>query len=462
MSTEPLTTAVSLDALRSAVDCPVVTPTDAGYDDARRVYNGMIDLRPAAVVQCRTVGDVVATVNAAREQGIELAVRGGAHSVPGFGTTDGGIVCDLSAMAAVDVDPEARTARVGGGAKLHDLDAATHAHGLATPAGIISTTGVGGLTLGGGIGHLSRRFGLSCDNLLGAEVVTASGDVVRASESENADLFWALRGGSGNFGVVTSFEFRLHEVQDVYGGPIFYPVDRAGEVMAIYREFIKTAPEELGAFFAFQIAPPLEFIPAERHGETMCLIVTCWSGDPEDGPAAIAPLLDAAPVVAQGLGVMPYPALNSAFDALLPPGLQHYWKAAFVTDLTDDAIRAHLTWGPQVPCVESTMHLYPINGASQRVPADATAWGHRDASFACVIAGMWPDPADNEANTAWVRSYYDGIAPHSEPGGYVNFLSDDDASRRPDSYGTSYERLREVKRRYDPTNVFRRNQNIEP
>jgi FAD/FMN-containing dehydrogenase len=462
MSPERLTTAVSLDTLRSAVDCPVVTSTDPGYDDARRVYNGMIDLRPAAIVQCRTVGDVVATVNAAREQGLELAVRGGAHSVPGFGTTDGGIVCDLSAMAAVDVDPHARTARVGGGATLHDLDAATHAHGLATPAGIISTTGVGGLTLGGGIGHLSRRFGLSCDNLLGAEVVTAGGDVVRASESENADLFWALRGGSGNFGVVTEFEFRLHEVKDVYGGPIFYPVDRAGEVMAIYREFIETAPEELGAFFAFQIAPPLEFIPAEHHGETMCLIVTCWSGDPDDGPSAVAPLLDAAPVVAQGLGVMPYPALNSAFDALLPPGLQHYWKAAFVTDLTDDAIRAHLTWGPEVPCVESTMHLYPINGASQRVPSDATAWGHRDASFACVIAGMWPDPADTDANTAWVRSYFDAVSPHSEPGGYVNFLSDDDAARRRDSYGTSYERLREVKRRYDPTNVFRRNQNIEP
>lgn len=456
MSTEATTT------LMDAVDCPVVTPADAGYDDARRVYNGMIDMRPTAIVQCQTVGDVAATIVAARESGLELAVRGGAHSVPGFGTTDGGIVCDLSAMNAIDVDVQAMTARVEGGATLHDLDAATHAHGLATVGGIISSTGVGGLTLGGGIGHLSRRFGLACDNLISAEVVMASGDVVRASESENADLFWALRGGSGNFGVVTAFEFRLHEVKDVYGGPIFYSVEHAGDVLRFYREFIATAPEELGAFFAFQIAPPLEFIAPEHHGETMCLIVTCWSGDPDEGLNAIAPLLDAAPVVAHHLGVMPYPALNSAFDPLLPPGLQHYWKAAFVTELTDAAVDAHLTWGPRVPCVESTMHLYPINGASRRVPDDATAWGHRNASFACVIAGMWPDSADNDANIAWVRDYYAAISPQSEPGGYVNFLSADDGSRTRDNYGANYERLRAVKRAYDPANLFRRNQNIQP
>ncbi|NLP83354.1 FAD-binding oxidoreductase [Microbacterium sp. CFH 90308] len=456
MSTETPTTLLEM------IECPVITPTDPGYDEARRVYNGMIDMRPAAIVRCQTVGDVIATVNAARESGLELAIRGGAHSVPGFGTTDGGIVCDLSAMTAVDVDPQAMTARVGGGATLHDLDAATYAHGLATVGGIISSTGVGGLTLGGGIGHLSRRFGLACDNLIAAEVVTAGGEVVRAEESENPDLFWALRGGSGNFGVVTAFEFSLHEVKDVYGGPIFYPVEHAGEVLRFYREFIATAPEDLGAFFAFQIAPPLEFIPAEHHGETMCLIVTCWSGDPDKGPEAIAPLLDAAPVVAQHIGVMPYPTLNSAFDALLPAGLQHYWKAAFVTELKDAAIVAHLKWGPKLPCVESTMHLYPIDGASHRVPADTTAWGHRNASFACVIAGMWPDPADNDTNIAWVHDYYEAIAPLSEPGGYINFLSADDGTRARDNYGANYERLRAVKRAYDPTNVFHRNQNIQP
>lgn len=448
--------------LMSRVSCPVVTPADPAYDEARVVYNGMIDLRPAAIVQCRSVEDVVATVDVARESGVELAVRGGAHSVPGFGTTDGGIVCDLRAMSGVEVDPYAMTARVGGGATWHEVDAATHGYGLATTGGIISTTGVGGLTLGGGIGHLARRHGLSCDNLIGAEVVTAAGEVLHASEHENADLFWALRGGSGNFGVVTAFDFRLHAVGDIYGGPIFYPVDHAAEVLAFYRDFIASAPEELGAFFAFQIAPPLEFIPAERHGETMCLVVTCWSGDPQEGEAVVAPLLEAAPVAAQHLGTMPYPDLNSAFDALLPAGLQHYWKAAFVSELTDEAIAAHGAWGPQVPCVESTMHLYPINGASQRVSEDATAWGHRDASFACVIAGMWPDPADSERNTAWVRDYYAAIAPHSEPGGYVNFLSGDDSAHTRDNYGRNYRRLREVKRTYDPGNLFRRNQNIEP
>lgn len=448
--------------LATRVDCPVITPADPAYDEARRVYNGMIDLRPAAIVACGTVADVVGTVDVARESGLELAVRGGAHSVPGFGTTDGGIVCDLSALSYVEVDPDTRTARVGGGATWHQLDAATHQHGLATTGGIISSTGVGGLTLGGGIGHLSRRFGLACDNLIAAEVVTAAGEVVRASEDEHPDLFWALRGGSGNFGVVTGFEFRLHEVREIWGGPIFFPVEHAGAVMERYRKVIAAAPDELGAFVAFQIAPPLEFIPAEHHGETMCLVVTCWSGDPDEGPSMVAPLLDAAPVAAQHLGPMPYPDLNSAFDALLPKGLQHYWKAAFVTELTDEAIEAHLAWGPQVPCVESTMHLYPIDGACQRVDADATAWGHRDASFACVIAGMWPDPADNEANIAWVRGYHDAIAPHSEPGGYVNFLSGDDAARLPASYGGGFERLQEVKRAWDPGNLFRRNQNIQP
>ena len=451
-----------LASLTSRVDGTVVTPADAAYDEARAVYNGMVDLRPLAIVQCRTVGDVIASVNAARESGLELAVRGGGHSVPGFGTTDGGLVCDLSELRAVDVDPQALTARVEGGATWHDFDAEAHKHGLATTGGIISTTGVGGLTLGGGIGHLTRRFGLSCDNVISADVVTAEGRLVHASEDENPELFWALRGGSGNFGVVTAFEFRMHEVDEVYGGPIFYPVEHAGAVLSFYREFIKSAPEQLGAFFAFQIAPPLEFIPAERHGETMCLIVTCWTGAPEGAEAAVAPLLTAAPVAAHHLGTMPYPDLNSAFDALLPAGLQHYWKAAFVSELTADAIDAHLAWGPKVPCVESTMHLYPLNGASHRVPADSTAWGHRDASFACVIAGMWPDAADNDRNIDWVRSYYDAVSPHSEPGGYVNFLSADDQSQAPSNYGANYERLLAVKRQYDPTNLFHRNQNIEP
>jgi FAD/FMN-containing dehydrogenase len=458
-----MTTTATTDMTRlEGVRGPVIVPADLAYDEARKVYNGMIDRRPAAVIRCADVADVIAAVGFARDEGLDLSVRGGGHSVPGFGTNDAGIVCDLSGMRGTRVDPARRTTRAEGGCTWGDLDHATHAFGLATTGGIISTTGVAGLTLGGGIGHLARGHGLSCDNLISADVVTADAQLVTASEEQNEDLFWALRGGGGNFGVVTSLEFRLHPVGEIYGGPIFYPVEHAGEVMRFYREFIAQAPEELGAFFAFQIAPPLPFIPEDRHGETMCLIVTCWSGPIDEGEQAIAPLLDVAPVAAQHVGPMPYPALNGAFDALLPAGLQHYWKADFVSELTDDAVAAHVEHGPRVPCVESTMHLYPIDGACHQVASDATAFAYRDARFACVIAGMWPDPADNERNTAWVRDYWETIHPHSELGGYVNFMAGDDQDRIRDNYRGNYDRLAEVKRAYDPENLFRMNQNIEP
>jgi FAD/FMN-containing dehydrogenase len=454
--------AVSEDELRASLRGPLIGPEDPSYHEARKVYNGMIDRQPAAIIRCADVADVIAAVGFAREQGLDLSVRGGSHSVPGFGTNDGGIVCDLSEMRGTRVDPERRTVRAEGGCTWGDLDHATHAFGLATTGGIISTTGIAGLTLGGGIGHLARGCGLSCDNLISADVVTADGALVAASETDNADLFWALRGGGGNFGVVTSLEYRLHPVGEIYGGPIFYPVEHAGEVMSFYREFIAQAPEELGAFFAFQIAPPLPFIPADRHGETMCLIVACWAGPVEEGERAVAPLLDAAPLAAQHVGPIPYPALNSAFDALLPAGLQHYWKADFVSELTDEAIAAHVEHGPRVPCVEATMHVYPIDGACHRVASDATAFAYRDARFACVIAGMWPDPADNERNTTWVRDYWEAIHPHSEVGGYVNFMAGDDQDRIRDNYRGNFDRLAELKLHYDPQNLFHMNQNIDP
>ena len=450
------------EELRASLRGELIGPEDRAYDEARKVYNGMIDRRPAAIVRCADVADVIAVVGLAREEGLDVSVRGGGHSVPGFGTNDGGLVCDLSGMRGTRVDPERRTVRAEGGCTWGDLDHATHPFGLATTGGIISTTGVAGLTLGGGIGHLARGCGLSCDNLISADVVTADGQLVTASEGRNADLFWALRGGGGNFGVVTSLEFGLHPVGEIYGGPIFYPVEHAGDVMRFYREFIAEAPEELGAFFAFQIAPPLPFIPEDRHGETMCLIVTCFTGPVEDGEKAIAPLLEVAPVAAQHVGPMPYPALNGAFDALLPPGLQQYWKADFVAELTDAAIAAHVEFGPRVPCVEATMHMYPIDGACHRVENDATAFAYRDARFACVIAGMWPDPADNERNIAWVRDYWQAIHPHSEVGGYVNFMAGDDQDRIRDNYRGNYDRLAEAKRRYDGQNLFRMNQNINP
>jgi FAD/FMN-containing dehydrogenase len=450
-------------SLRERVQGRVITRGDDGYDEARRVFNAMIDRHPAAIVQPANAQDVAAAVNYAREAGLDLAVRGGGHSVPGFGTVDDGIVIDLSGMRTVAVDPVTRRARAAGGATWADFNTATAAHGLASTGGVVSTTGVGGLTLGGGIGYLARGLGLACDNLVSAEVVTADGQIVTASERENEDLFWALRGGSGNFGVATLLEFRLHPVSDVYGGPMFFDMADAQTVLRFYRDWIKDAPEAFGGFPAFQIAPPLPFIPEKRHGEAMLAFITCWAGPLDQGEAVLKALHDVAPVVAEHVGPVPYAALNSAFDALYPPGaLQHYWKANFVRELTDDAIAAHLEWGPKVPVVNSTVHIYPINGACHRVPGDATAFAHRDATFATVIAGMWPDPAQNEANIAWVRAYYDATAPHSETGGYVNFMSGDDQGRVPANYGANYERLRDVKRTYDPDNLFHMNQNIKP
>ena len=455
-------TVIELDQLREDVAGDVVAPGDEGYDEVRKVYNEMIDRRPAVVVRCSSTSDVVAAVNLARENGLDLAVRGGGHSVPGFGTCDDGVVIDLSGMRTVTVDATSRTARAEGGATWGDFNDATHAHGLATTGGIISTTGVGGLTLGGGIGYLARAFGLSCDNLLSAEVVTADGRSVLANEDENADLFWALRGGGGNFGVVTSFEFRLHPVETIYGGPMFFEVDDAATVLRFYREFIADAPEEFGGFPAWQIAPPLPFIPEDRHGDTFLAFIACWAGPLDQGEAMLKPLHDVAPVVAEQVGEMPYPALNSAFDALVPPGMQHYWKANFVNELNDAMVDAHVEHGPKVPVVNSTVHIYPINGACHRVSPDATAFAYRDANFANVIAGMWPDPSQNEANIRWVRDYYDATAPLSEEGGYINFMAGDDQDRIKANYRGNYDRLVQVKRTYDPDNLFHLNQNIRP
>jgi FAD/FMN-containing dehydrogenase len=452
----------TIDQLRERVRGPVVGPDDEGYDEARAVYNAMIDRRPAVVVRAANAGDVMAAVDHARENGLDLSVRGGGHSVPGFGTNDGGVVIDLSGMRGVRVDPDARTARAEGGATWGDFNAATHALGLATTGGIISTTGIGGLTLGGGIGYLCRGFGLSLDNLISADVVTADGRLLIASERKHEDLFWAIRGGGGNFGVATSLEYALHPVDEIYGGPMFFELSDAGDVLRWYRDFIVDAPEAFGGFPAFQIAPPLPFIPEDRHGDTFLAFVACWAGPLDEGETVLRSLRDAAPIVAEHVGPMPYPALNAAFDGLVPPGLQHYWKANFVTELTDDIIEAHLKHGPEVPVVNSTMHIYPINGACHRVASDATAFGHRDANFATVIAGMWPDPAQNEANIRWVKDYYAATAPHSEEGGYVNFAADDDAGRVKANYGSNYDRLVAIKGTYDPGNLFHMNQNIAP
>ena len=454
--------AMSLTELREQARGDVVGPADDGYDEARAVHNGMIDRRPAVVVRVVNVGDVMATVRFARENDMPIAIRGGGHSGPGFGTVDDGAVIDFSTMRTVRVDPRNRTARADAGVTWGDMNAATYPFGLATPGGIISTTGIAGLTLGGGIGYLTRGCGLSLDNLISVDVVTADGSFVVASEDENADLFWALRGGGGNFGVVTSFEYRLHPVKDVYWGPMFYEVEETANILRFFRDYIKDAPEEMGVFPAFQIAPPLPFIPEDRHGDMFAAMVACWAGPLEEGEAQFKAFHEVAEVKAEMVGPIPFPAINGAFDALFPKGLRQYWKGNFVRELTDEAIAAHVAHGPNAPTASSSMHLYPIDGACHRVAADATAFGHRDANFSMVMLAGWEDPADDEANIGWVRGYADAVTPHSEAGGYVNFMSADDDGRVAANYGANFERLHAVKQKYDPDNVFRVNQNIVP
>jgi FAD/FMN-containing dehydrogenase len=373
----------------------LITPESENYDAARKIYNAMIDKRPALIVRCRDVADVIAAVNYGREKDLPVAIRGGSHNVGGFSMVDDGLVIDLSLMRWVRVDAKARTARVGGGCQWGDVDHATHAYGMAVPAGVISTTGVGGLTLGGGIGYLTRKYGLTLDNLISADVVTADGRALTASASENEDLFWALRGGGGNFGVVTSFEFQLHPVSMVFGGPIFFAADSAGDVLRAYREFIAEAPLELGAFFAYQIIPPVPIFPENLHLQTMCLIMNHYSGPMEKAESVIAPIKKFAPVTLENVGPLPHPVVNSLFDALLPPQmLQHYWKADFINEISDEQIAIHQEYGPKVPSWQSTMHIYPLNGVSKEVGRTDTAYTFRDADFTHIIAAMYPDPAD--------------------------------------------------------------------
>jgi FAD binding domain/Berberine and berberine like len=452
-------TTIETNELRGRMSGPVVTPDDATYDEVRAIYNGMIDRRPAAIARCRSVADVQAALDAGRCSGLPIAVRGGGHNGPGFGTVDGGLVIDLSPMNTVAVDPAARTARVRGGATWGAVDAAAHGHGLATPSGIISTTGVGGLTLGGGHGYLSRKYGLTIDNLLQAEVVLADGRVVTASETEHPDLFWALRGGGGNFGVVTSFVFRLHPVTDVVAGPTVWPVAATTDVLSWYRDFLPAQHEDLYGFFAIMTIPPGDPFPPELHLQPSCGIVWCYTGDPADADAAFAPVRDMSPQW-EGIGSVPYPGLQSAFDALYPKGLQWYWRGDFVRTVPDEAVAAHARFARQLPSMHSTMHLYPIDGAVRRVGPGDTAWSYRDVTWSQVIVGVDPDPANAAGITQWTVDYWEATHPYSAGGAYVNFMMDEGQDRVRATYQGNYDRLAEVKATYDPENVFRINQNI--
>jgi FAD/FMN-containing dehydrogenase len=439
------------------------SPEDAGYDQARAVYNAMIDRRPGLIARAANEADVAKVVSFAAAHDLLLAVRGAGHNGAGLGTVDDGLVLDLAALKSIAVDPGARTVRVGGGCTWAEVDAATGEHGLATPSGIISSTGVGGLTLGGGIGHLTRRCGLTIDNLLEAEVVLASGESVRASADENPDLFWAIRGGGGNFGVVTSFLFRLHEVGTIVGGPTFWAVEDAAEVLRAYREFLPNAPRELNGFFAFASVPPAPPFPEELHLRKVCGVVWCYAGPAEDAAAAMAPLLEAVPEpLLHGVQEMPLPALQGAFDPVYPAGDQWYWRADFVDEIPDAAVETHAKFGAEMPTWQSTMHLYPVDGAAHDVASSETAWAYRGANWGSVFAGVSNDPADAEKIKSWCVDYFEALHPYSAGGAYVNMMMDEGQERVRASYGANYDRLTRVKASYDPTNLFRVNQNIVP
>ncbi len=442
----------------------LIGPSDSGYEEARKVYNAMIDRRPALIAQCTGPDDVAKVIGFARNHDLRIAVRGGGHNGAGLGTVDGGVVIDLSPIKGIEVDPAARTVRVGGGCTWGEVDAATNPHGLATPSGIISTTGVGGLTLGGGLGHLTRKCGLSIDNLLEAEIVLANGERVRASAGENPDLYWAIRGGGGNFGVVTEFKFRLHDVGTIVGGPTFWPVEASAEVLSVYRDFLPSAPRELNGFFAFATVPPAEPFPEAIHLRKVCGVVWCYAGDDEDAAAkAMAPLLDnVSEPLMHGVQPMPHPMLQGAFDALYPKGDQWYWRADFVNEIPDEAVAEHARYGAEMPTMQSTMHMYPIDGAAHDVESEDTAWSYRDATWGAVFAGVDPDPGNVDKIRTWTVDYHEALHPYSAGGAYVNMMMDEGQERVRASYRDNYERLARIKAEYDPENTFRVNQNIEP
>lgn len=449
-----------IQAFKLTLRGKIVLPKDDNYNKTRKVYNGMINKHPGMFVMCVDVADVIAAVNFGRENNLLIAVRGGGHNGGGLGLCEDGLVIDLSGLKFVRVDTSNNTVRVGGGNLWGEVDHATHPFGLAVPAGIISTTGVGGLTLGGGVGHLSRKYGLTIDNLLEADMVLADGSFVTVNKNQNTDLFWAIRGGGGNFGIVTSFKFQAHKVKTVIGGPTLWPIERTEEIMAWYDKFINSAPDELNGFIATMIIPGPPF-PDFLHGNQYCGIVWCYTGSQEEFNKLIKPAMDLEPVFAH-VGEMPYPAIQTLFDGLFPPGLQWYWRADFFKELGPEIRKQHLKFGSTIPTPLSQMHLYPISGAASRIGAEETPWAYRDAKYAGVIVGVSPESKDASKITKWCKNYWEALHEYSSGGAYSNFMMDEGDERVKASYKHNYTRLVKIKKQYDPTNLFRVNQNIKP
>jgi FAD/FMN-containing dehydrogenase len=453
----------AVEALKAATRGQVFQPGDSGFDEARQIWNGMIDRRPALIVRCAGVADVRRAVAFARDHDLLLAVRGGGHNIAGSAVCDDGLVVDCSAMKSVRIDPAARRAYVEPGATLGDFDHEAQAFGLATPLGINSTTGVAGLTLGGGFGWLSRRFGMSVDNLVSADVVTADAELVHASASENEDLFWAIRGGSGNFGVVTMFEFALHPVgPEVFGGLVVFPLAQAKDAIMQYRAAAKEMPEELTVWSVARLAPPLPFLPPEVHGKPMIAFAICYTGPIESGPAAVEAVRRFGTPLGEHLGPMPYAMWQKTFDPLLAPGARNYWKSHNLAELPDGLIDALITAIGELPSPECEIFFGQIGGQTERVAVDATAYPNRDAKFVMNVHGRWSDARDDDRCIAWARAFFAASAPFALGSVYVNFLTEDEGDRVGAAYGPNYERLVAVKTRYDPRNLFRHNQNIKP
>jgi FAD/FMN-containing dehydrogenase len=421
----------------------------------------MIDKHPAIIVKCKNGEDVITAVNHARENKLEVSIRSGGHSGPGLALVENGLVIDLSLMKGIKIDPKNKTVRVEAGCTWGEVDHATHEFGLATVSGVISTTGVGGLTLGGGHGYLTRKYGLTIDNLIGAEVVLADGQIVHTNQEENPDLFWGLRGGGGNFGVVTSFEYRLHPVTNVVAGPMFWPIEHLETTLKWYRDWLPKMPDDVYAFFLVAEVPAGDPFPKEIHGEKVCGLLWCYTGPKDQFENIIQEARDVAKPLFEFTGEMPYTALQNLFDGLYPPGHQWYWKGDFVAEVSDEAIEEHLKFSI-VPTPQSTMHLYPVDGAVHKVGKDETAWNKRDARWSMVIVGVDPDPENAEKIKTWARNYWEALHPHTLGGSYINFMMEEGQERIEASYGETYKRLQKIKSKYDPNNFFHVNQNIIP
>ncbi len=443
-------------------DIRVITTESEGYDDARSVYNAMIDKRPAAIVICKSESAVIEAVNFARENNIEISIRSGGHNGAGLALVDDGLVIDLSEMNGIEIDPVRKTGIIQPGCLLKEIDNATHEFGLALPSGINGTTGIGGLTLGGGIGYLSRKGGLTIDNLIECNVVLASGELVTANKNSHPDLFWALRGGGGNFGVVTSFKFKLLNIKNVYAGPMFWPIEKAKETMQFYDKLTKNASNDLYGFFAFLIVPPAAPFPEHLWNQKVCGVVWNYTGPIEDAENVFKPIREFGPPILDFVSEIPMPALNGMFDALYPPGMQWYWRAHYMKELTDEAIDVNIEFGQKIPNFHTTTHLYPIDGAVHNIANHETAWANRDARWAQVIVGVDPDPNNAQQITDWCKNFYDALTPHAMGGAYVNFMMEEGQSKIKASYKDNYERLVSIKSKYDSNNFFHINQNIRP